>query len=211
MPGEPVCRRERRAGESVVDSGYMEAGGRGTGQPARDGVLWMGPQGNACHWAELLEITERDRHACMSDSDGFLFLQQYNRHVTLATQLQLVNSNTGLVMASENIECAEWICLALRSGKYVQWFNPGILISDRLVLCRLDKTHKTVSTAPSHINIKHIWWSARPRQGQESERLINQQRANTPTTGGGRRPSLLSCWSGATWQNADVKILLSKR
>lgn len=29
MPGEPVCRRERRAGESVVDSGYMEAGGKG--------------------------------------------------------------------------------------------------------------------------------------------------------------------------------------
>lgn len=29
MPGEPVCRSERRAGESVVDSGYMEVGGRG--------------------------------------------------------------------------------------------------------------------------------------------------------------------------------------
>lgn len=24
MPGEPVCRRESRAGEPVVDSGYME-------------------------------------------------------------------------------------------------------------------------------------------------------------------------------------------
>lgn len=45
MPGEPVCRRERRAGESVVDSGYMEAGGRGCGQPARGGVLSPGPQG----------------------------------------------------------------------------------------------------------------------------------------------------------------------
>lgn len=45
MPGEPVCRRERRAGESVVDSGYMEAGGRGCGQPARGGALSPGPQG----------------------------------------------------------------------------------------------------------------------------------------------------------------------
>lgn len=26
MPGEPVCLRERRAGESVVDSGYMGTG-----------------------------------------------------------------------------------------------------------------------------------------------------------------------------------------
>lgn len=49
MPGEPVCRRERRAGESVVDSGYMEAGGRGCGQPARDGVLLLGPEGTAYH------------------------------------------------------------------------------------------------------------------------------------------------------------------
>lgn len=40
MPGEPVCRRERRAGESVVDSGYMEAGGRGCGQPARGCVFF---------------------------------------------------------------------------------------------------------------------------------------------------------------------------
>lgn len=39
MPGEPVCRRERRAGESVVDSGYMEAGGMGCGQPAGGSVL----------------------------------------------------------------------------------------------------------------------------------------------------------------------------
>lgn len=45
MPGEPVCRRERRAGESVVDSGYMEAGGRGCGQPAGGGVLSPGPRG----------------------------------------------------------------------------------------------------------------------------------------------------------------------
>lgn len=48
MPGEPVCRRERRAGESVVDSGYMEAGGRGYGQPARDGLL-LGPEGTVYH------------------------------------------------------------------------------------------------------------------------------------------------------------------
>lgn len=44
MPGEPVCRTERRAGESVVDSGYMEAGGRGCGQPAGGGVLSPGPR-----------------------------------------------------------------------------------------------------------------------------------------------------------------------
>ena len=47
MPGEPVCRRERRAGESVVDSGYMEAGGRGCDQPAGSAVLSPGAQGAA--------------------------------------------------------------------------------------------------------------------------------------------------------------------
>lgn len=58
MPGEPVCRRERRAGESVVDSGYMEAGGRGCGQPARGGVLSPGPQGTVYHQSRPLERRE---------------------------------------------------------------------------------------------------------------------------------------------------------
>lgn len=49
MPGEPVCRWERRAGESVVDSGYMEAGGKGCGQPAEDGDLSWGPHGAVDH------------------------------------------------------------------------------------------------------------------------------------------------------------------
>lgn len=48
MPGEPVCRRERRAGESVVDSGYMETGGKGCGQPA-DGARSRGPYGAVDH------------------------------------------------------------------------------------------------------------------------------------------------------------------
>lgn len=55
MPGEPVCRRERRAGESVVDSGYMEAGGRGCGQPAGGGVLSVGPQGTVYHQSGSLK------------------------------------------------------------------------------------------------------------------------------------------------------------
>lgn len=58
MPGEPVCRRERRAGESVVDSGYMEAGGRGCGQPARGGVLSPGPGGTVYHQSGPLERRE---------------------------------------------------------------------------------------------------------------------------------------------------------
>lgn len=49
MPGEPVGRRERRAGESVVDSGYMEAGEKRCGQPAEDGDLSRGPHGAAYH------------------------------------------------------------------------------------------------------------------------------------------------------------------
>lgn len=56
MPGEPVCRRERRAGESVVDSGYMEAGGRGFGQPAGGGVLSVGPQGTVYHQSGPLKL-----------------------------------------------------------------------------------------------------------------------------------------------------------
>lgn len=55
MPGEPVCRRERRAGESVVDSGYMEAGGRGCGQPAGGGVLSVGLQGTVYHQSGSLK------------------------------------------------------------------------------------------------------------------------------------------------------------
>lgn len=58
MPGEPVCRRERRAGESVVDSGYMEAGGRGCGQPAGGGVLSPGPQGTVYHQSGILQRGE---------------------------------------------------------------------------------------------------------------------------------------------------------
>lgn len=49
MPGEPVCRRERRAGESVVDSGYMEAGEKRCGQPAEDGDLSRGLHSAAYH------------------------------------------------------------------------------------------------------------------------------------------------------------------
>lgn len=59
MPGEPVCLRERRAGESVVDSGYIEAGGRGCGQPAGGGVLSPGPQGTVYHQLGSLERRER--------------------------------------------------------------------------------------------------------------------------------------------------------
>lgn len=73
MPGEPVCRRERRAGESVVDSGYMEAGGRGRGQPAGDGE----PQGAVYYWSEPLERTEWEGHTHTSVSH-VVFQQQYN-------------------------------------------------------------------------------------------------------------------------------------
>ncbi len=55
MPGEPVGRRERRAGESVVDSGYMGAGGRGCGQPAGGGALSPGPQSTVYHQPGPLE------------------------------------------------------------------------------------------------------------------------------------------------------------
>lgn len=58
MPGEPVCRRERRAGESVVDSGYMEAGGWGCGQPAGGGVVSPGPRGKVYHQSRPLERRE---------------------------------------------------------------------------------------------------------------------------------------------------------
>lgn len=72
MPGEPVCRRERRAGESVVDSGYMEAGGRGCGQPAKDGILSLGPEGTVCNQA----ASGRERETELEV--GFLFLHQFN-------------------------------------------------------------------------------------------------------------------------------------
>lgn len=62
MPGEPVCRRERRAGESVVDSGYMEAGGRWCGQPAGGGALSPGPRGTVYHQSGPLERIKK--HNC---------------------------------------------------------------------------------------------------------------------------------------------------
>lgn len=70
MPGEPVCRRERRAGESVVDSGYMEAGGRGCGQPAGGGVLSPGPQGTVYHQSGPLE----SRDSTIGSIDGGVFV-----------------------------------------------------------------------------------------------------------------------------------------
>ncbi len=76
MPGEPVCRRERRAGESVVDSGYMEAGGRGCGQPAGGGVFSPGPQGTVYHQSGALEKRERERERAQLGQSmvGSLFL-----------------------------------------------------------------------------------------------------------------------------------------
>lgn len=39
----------------MVDSGYMEAGGWGCGQPAGDGVLEPGPRGKVYHQSGPLE------------------------------------------------------------------------------------------------------------------------------------------------------------
>lgn len=40
----------------MVDSGYMEAGGRGFGQPAGGGVLSVGPQGTVYHQSGPLKL-----------------------------------------------------------------------------------------------------------------------------------------------------------
>lgn len=52
MPGEPVCLRERRAGESVVDSGYM-----GNGRVGGVARLMRGLS---------LALSPVNRHVCLS-------------------------------------------------------------------------------------------------------------------------------------------------
>lgn len=92
MPGEPVCRRERRAGESVVDSGYMEAGGRWCGQPAGGGALSPGPRGTVYHQSGPLERIKKAQLSVV----GFLFLQQHSLSVSLHLGYRLVRQPSQL-------------------------------------------------------------------------------------------------------------------
>lgn len=99
MPGEPVCLRERRAGESVVDSGYMGNG--------RVGGVARLPRG--------LSLSPVNRHVCLSPhrtsethtnvdvssaSARMYYIYSTNLSSTAVLQIRCMNALTPLEGAS---------------------------------------------------------------------------------------------------------------